>query len=480
MSVQPLHRTAHRRVIDQKAVCGKVVFGVEKGSLQTIVTCSLTNVERFFLAIVRQSHFTSSGGVELVVRMNKQTFIALVLLSTTTGCGGSEKTVSPGLPDLSGIAPAPAPTPSPTPAPTPPPPSTPAGWVLSRTLAGAEDLIARFDVDLGLQPAWGTGAIPGIYNAEEGAFRFTCAGDGKLAKDDPLVYYKQAGASHLHQVWGNEEFDADTTPADLAGSAGTNCNATPYSLNRSSYWMPALVHENGDVVRPDLVTVYYKRKTSTSAYCNSASTKFIGTCVGLPTQIRFIFGWDSSRPTATVRGASWYCTGGDNRHYADLDGVFASGCKAGDTLVANTLAPNCWDGKHLDSPDHRSHMAYTDYSRGPERCPASHPYLIPQEENKAMYTVTADMIGTRADGTKYSRVRLTSDAMLAGARPGQTLHADYMEAWVTAAKNMWMDHCIEKALSCSGGDLGNGKQLIGAGMPSYGWRIPNARVSWTG
>lgn len=399
--------------------------------------------------------------------MLNKTSIALTSIILLTGCGGGGGSATSGnsLAIAAPAAPAPAPTPTPTPSPTATvAPITPAGWIVAKSLAGADDLAASFDISQGLKAAWGTGAIPGIYAADEGAFRFTCRGDGKLANDDPLVHRDQPGASHLHQVWGNEAFSASTTPTDLARSAATNCNDTAFSLNRSSYWMPALVHETGATIRPSAISVYYKRKTASSDYCNPASARFIGTCIGLPSQIRYVFGWDVSRPTATVQGASWYCTGGTGEHYRDLDAVFASGCRAGDTLVANTLAQNCWDGKHLDSPDHRSHMAYGDYSRGDGiyRCPTTHPYLIPQEENKAMYTVTADMIGTRSDGTKYSRVRLASDAMLAGAKPGATLHADYMESWVTAAKNLWMDNCINKALNCSGGDLGNGKQLIGA------------------
>lgn len=410
--------------------------------------------------------------------MSSKSLAALALLLVTTGCGGGSATSGDALGGGIGVvtpppAPAPAPAPSPTPTPAPAPPT--GGYILAQSLEGAGELVARFDLNLGLQPSWGTGAIPGLYDPEEGAFRFICGGDGALAKDDPVAFFNRPGASHLHQVWGNAKFDAATTPADLANTAQTNCNATPYSLNRSSYWMPALVHENGDVIKPDLVMVYYKRKTASSAYCNPASSKFMGICVGLPSQIRFIFGWDASRPTAPVKGASWYCTTGDGKHYTNLDDLFNSGCTVGSDIAANTLGPNCWDGKHLDSPDHRSHMAYADYVR----CPSTHPYLIPQEENKAQYRVTADMIGTRSDGSKYSRVRLASDAMLPGAKPGATLHADYMEAWVTAAKKMWMDNCIDKALSCSGGDLGNGKQLIGASQPSYGWLNPNARVSWT-
>lgn len=335
-----------------------------------------------------------------------------------------------------------------------------------------------FDIARGLQRTWGAGTIPGIYNVHEGAFRFTCGGDGKLAHVDPLVYPGQPGKSHLHLAWGSEDFTAFTTPDSLRAEPATNCNATPYSLNRSLYWMPALLHDSGVVVRPDLISVYYKRKTKTSPFCTPGDPAFMGRCEGLPDRIRFIWGWDWNKPDAPVQGATWYCTGGTKQHYRDLDAVFQSGCSAGDTLVADTLAPNCWDGRRTSSPDNRSHMAYVRYGDdGRPRCPATHPVLIPQEENKAMFTVTADMIGVRPDGTKYSRIRLASDHMKPNAKPGETLHADYMEAWVAAAKKLWTDHCIDKGLDGSGGDMCNGQQLVGAALPKYGPLIPTPRAA---
>ena len=36
--------------------------------------------------------------------------------------------------------------------------------------------------------------------------------------------------------------------------------------------------------------------------------------------------------------------------------------------------PDCWDGEHVDSADHVSHMAYS--ARG--RCPGTHPVSVPQ------------------------------------------------------------------------------------------------------
>ena len=35
--------------------------------------------------------------------------------------------------------------------------------------------------------------------------------------------------------------------------------------------------------------------------------------------------------------------------------------------------PSCWDGKNLDSPDHKSHMSYPNGAFNDGTCPPSHP-----------------------------------------------------------------------------------------------------------
>lgn len=364
--------------------------------------------------------------------------------------------------------------------PSPTPPTVPSdAYVISSTLKGGPDLVAEFPVDEGLKSAWSIGAIPGLYGGQEGAFRFTCGGEGPLRYDDPLVYPGQPGKSHLHLFWGPMDIDAHTTVDSLAASQGnSNCNYGSKTLNRSAYWSPALLDDADYVHRPDWIAVYYKQPKASSSRCTPGSANFQGTCVGIPNKIQMIFGWDPTKPDAPVQGASWYCSGGDGKHYRNLDDVFNSGCRVGDTLVADMAAPNCWDGKNLDTPNHRAHTAYASYgSQGYLKCPASHPYVIPQNESKLAWTVTIEMYKTISDGTKRSRLRLSSDHMKPGAKPGETLHSDYMEAWVGKAKEMWQDNCINKGLSCSGGDLGNGLQLIGASQPSYGFTNPNPKSS---
>ncbi len=371
----------------------------------------------------------------------------------------------------------PIPTPSPTPTPTPvptepaPPPPEPGGWIASPTLDGAPDLVASFPVADALVPSWGSGEVPGPYGPGEGAFRLTCGAEGPLRFDDPLVKPGQPGKAHLHLFWGPTSINANTTVATLAASIGNStCNYGPLTVNRSAYWAPALLDAQDRVRNADWIAVYYKRSTASSPACTPGSPIFMGTCVGLPNQIRFVFGWDQFNPDAPIIGASWYCTGSGSMHVNDLDKLFQAGCKVGDTLVADMAAPNCWSGKHLDAPDHRSHLAYGSYGNwGYYKCPATHPYVIPQNESKIAWTVIASDFGPDENGVLRARLHLSSDHMRPGSPPGYTLHSDYIEQWVGAVKRMWLDNCINKGLNCSGGDLGNGLQVPGAAQPSYGW-----------
>lgn len=64
----------------------------------------------------------------------------------------------------------------------------------------------------------------------------------------------------------------------------------------------------------------------------------------------------------------------------DFEGFPTAPCPGG--IRSNVLYPTCWDGKNLDSPNHKDHVAYP--TGGPStflstgNCPASHPVKIPQ------------------------------------------------------------------------------------------------------
>ena len=69
-----------------------------------------------------------------------------------------------------------------------------------------------------------------------------------------------------------------------------------------------------------------------------------------------------------------------------------------------------------------------------------------------------------AGGAADIRVPSQGPIALAGAcvhvlPAGYTFHADWFGAWDNTIMGMWMDNCINKLLSCSAGDLGNGKMM---------------------
>ena len=51
--------------------------------------------------------------------------------------------------------------------------------------------------------------------------------------------------------------------------------------------------------------------------------------------------------------------------------------------------PDCWDGKHLDSPNHKDHVAYG----ADQGCPADHPVRIPALTFDIQYGVKGTAAG---------------------------------------------------------------------------------------
>src|SRR5206468_12171925 len=109
----------------------------------------------------------------------------------------------------------------------------------SSALGGETPIASDADFNTALQPAWGSGAIPGSAAPDViGAFRFICTA-GQVLPDDPIVYPGQPGKSHLHQFYGNEDANAYSTFASLRAKGTSTCNRGPQAANRSGYWMPA-------------------------------------------------------------------------------------------------------------------------------------------------------------------------------------------------------------------------------------------------
>ncbi|WP_229956521.1 DUF1996 domain-containing protein [Parasphingorhabdus litoris] len=342
----------------------------------------------------------------------------------------------------------PTPTPSPTPAPTPDP-------VLAGSLSGLPSIPSNFNVDDYLQPSWGHGDVP-VSAAPDvvGAFRFLCM-PSHNAYDDPIVYPGQPGKSHLHTFFGNTKADSNSTYESLRTTGESTCNNM---LNRSAYWIPSMMNGKGQVVMPDYVSIYYKRRPDDDPECQRMGKA----CIALPRGLRYVFGYNMQDP---ANGSKFHlnCQGEGAKPgtYANIPEA-AVNCPSGAQLGAILSAPPCWDGVNLDSPDHRSHMAQPSYGNwGYAKCPDTHPYVVPTFTLGAWYT-TDDTLDRTGNLDPMAETWYFSSDRMAGMMPhipGSTFHSDWFGAWDDTIMEKWTANCINKLLNCSGGDLGNGEQL---------------------
>ena len=269
---------------------------------------------------------------------------------------------------------------------------------------------------------------------------------------------EKGAAPHTHQWYGNLSGNYISTYTSLRTTGLTTCAGKG---NRTGYWMPDM-RSGSRVIRPDYVAFYYKRHPKTSQYCTPGNPNFVGECVGIPNALKMIFGYDFITGKSPTGAVAYKCvTGSTNRADYTADMVAAATtCQDGDHLFVRITAPDCWDGTRLDSANHRDHVAYTDPQTN--KCPSTHPKLIPQTTLQAAYRVDAnlDRSGTWAVGkpTWYlscDRMQMPNGQTM-NLRPGTCMHQDYSEAWNGRIKKAWTDNCIDRLLSCSAGDLGNG------------------------
>ena len=268
----------------------------------------------------------------------------------------------------------------------------------------------------------------------DGQFRMACQ-YSHFAYDDPIVFPGQPGRSHLHMFFGNTLTNAHTTASSLLDTGGGTCNG--FELNRSAYWTPALLDGNGNAVVPEHIILYYK-------------TKFPAKAQPLPVGLKMISG--STGSSFSVSHSLYWSCGGSGHAYNKSNRIPDCG---GDIINASIAFPECWDGRNLDSADHRSHLRFVD---GLQECPSSHPVRLPQISILLYYPGQSSIDGWH----------LSADGHHGDGPPGGSLHADWFGGWNDEALNLWIDGCITRARNCSYGQTGTNRRFAPLnGMQNY-------------
>jgi predicted outer membrane protein len=202
-------------------------------------------------------------------------------------------------------------------------------------------------------------------NASTGSFVAECGQpDPALRNSDNWIVApgKPNGAQHMHDYLGSTATDSSTDASDLLASR-TTCDLD----NRSTFFWPVLRDTSqlgsddnqdgggldgnvGKVIEPAQVVM-----------------QFLGNPTGpvspMPQLLRIVTG-DAKAVTNgpdNVR-AQWTCRGFEDRTTTQYPL-----CPEGSRLLRVLDFPSCWDGKNLDSEDHRSHITFADQDTG--ACP---------------------------------------------------------------------------------------------------------------
>ncbi|KAF2265225.1 hypothetical protein CC78DRAFT_553126 [Lojkania enalia] len=220
---------------------------------------------------------------------------------------------------------------------------------------------------------------------------------------DPLVNPGQVGTPHVHQIVGGNSFRANMTPVEYDLPSESTCTSCTFSEDFSNYWTAALYYrarngtykrvkqfENGGLRQNGGITVYYIPPYDGITNVTAFKPGF-----------RMLAGDPTLRSTEKERrGICHRCFEGEN--FTPFGGAPCTGndttslpdhfCPGG---IRTTISfPTCWDGVNLDSPDHQSHVAYSEIpfepyldpvitrpytpEQGRGDCPASHPVRLPQ------------------------------------------------------------------------------------------------------
>jgi hypothetical protein len=189
-----------------------------------------------------------------------------------------------------------------------------------------------------------------------GSFTSSCGTnvEGHRNSDNFMVVPgKVNGAQHIHDYVGNLSTDAFSTDESFA-AAGTTCT----NGDKSTYFWPVLrstgvqsIDADADGGGRDGNVGEIQRPARAQLQFRGNSTERV---TAMPDQLAIMTG-DAKAATngGANANAAWTCTGFEDRTTTKYPL-----CPQGSQLVRILDFPSCWDGKNLDSANHRTHVLF--------------------------------------------------------------------------------------------------------------------------
>jgi hypothetical protein len=289
-------------------------------------------------------------------------------------------------------------------------------------------------------------------DASRGTFVTSCGvNEGGLFNSDNVIVAPGVsnGAHHFHDYVGNQANDAFASDEDLANGE-TSCVDQG---DRSSYYWPVLRLQNGtqeqDAAAPgggiegnagEIVTP----RQVTLTFVGSPR----GEVTAMPRLLRIITGDAKAFVNGTANAnASWSCTGFEDRQLKDKYPL----CPQGSDVVRTFTFQSCWDGRNIDSANHRTHVAF---AQADGACPAGFK-AIPQLVQRIVYDVDAPSL---QDGGRTTPL-FAVDSFPEQLHKPVTDHGDFINVFDEDLMGEMVD-CINEGRQCGVGadpDPGNGE-----------------------
>ncbi|GGW97627.1 membrane protein [Streptomyces malachitofuscus] len=297
-------------------------------------------------------------------------------------------------------------------------------------------------------------------NASRGTFVSDCGvNENGLFNSDNVIAAPGVsnGAHHFHDYIGNQATNAFSSDEELA-QAQTTCVDQG---DRSAYYWPVLRLQNGteeqdanspgggiegnvgEIVTPKEVTLTFVGNPQ-------------GEVTAMPRLLRIITGDAKSFVNGPANAnASWSCTGFEDRQLTDKYPL----CPEGSDVVRSFDFQSCWDGRNIDSANHRTHMAFVDEAGN---CPSGFK-PVPQLVQRIVYDVDAPSL---EDGGRTTPL-FAVDSFPEQLHKPITDHGDFINVFDEDLMNEMVD-CINEGRTCGAGagDGGNGDGGNGGGEPT--------------